>query len=176
MYTSSIMPIYYVRSTKTGNRFVHIAGEGSLPICADAKYLPTNFVEVDNHADLDFHSLCSAFHYHPCRRCLRKLSSSLGVLPNSVQALKGFIYLAWAVGTPRYKIGLSENAVVRIQQLNSSSSTPYPIRLIHCISSNDMVRHEQHLHKTYSAYRVHKEWFELPAEIIMQIMNLHSLD
>jgi len=176
MYTALSMPICYVRSTKTGNRFIHIAGIENLPICADAKYVLTNFVEVDNHADLDFHSLCSTFHYYPCRRCLRKISSSLEALPDFIKGLKGFIYLAWAVGTSRYKIGLTENAVGRIQQLNSSVSTPYPIRLIHCISSNDMVRHEQHLHNTYSAYRVHKEWFELPPEIIMQIMNLHSFD
>lgn len=79
--------------------------------------------------------------------------------------IPGHVYLAWAEGTPRYKIGHAINVKQRIYALNSVLS-PYPIGLVHSFPTDDMLGDKKKLQTAFEAYRVHNEWFELPQEAV----------
>jgi len=68
--------------------------------------------------------------------------------------------LIHAVGTNRYKIGLTVRTVEqRLAELNSSQS-PYPLELIDYISVSDVHSAEKYYHQKYQSDRKHGEWFE----------------
>ena len=84
-----------------------------------------------------------------------------GTAPSSPQP--GYVYLVWAVGTPRYKIGRSKDPARRIEALNTQSC--YPLKLLDSCFFKDCVYHEIRLHALLDKYRVHGEWFEIPQEL-----------
>jgi hypothetical protein len=84
----------------------------------------------------------------------------------------GYIYLLHAVGTNRYKIGLTKNVVRRIAALAKQS--PFPVEVIHHYQTNDMKREESLLHDAFKEYRVHGEWFELPDFAVSEICSLED--
>lgn len=81
--------------------------------------------------------------------------------------LPGFVYIAHAVETPRYKIGRTNNVDLRIESLNEQSC--YPIKLIYYHQFDDCVAQEKRLHRLLKEYRVHGEWFELPDAFLTDI-------
>lgn len=72
---------------------------------------------------------------------------------------EGWVYLLWAQGTNRYKIGRSINPIVRHQTINNQS--PYPLTMLDCFWSIDAVNDEKLYHEQNHVRRVHGEWFEV---------------
>ncbi|MBW4598942.1 MAG: GIY-YIG nuclease family protein [Calothrix sp. FI2-JRJ7] len=75
----------------------------------------------------------------------------------------GYVYLLKAEGTPRYKIGRSNNPLVRSQKITTQS--PYPLIVKDCFWTPDCVTDEKCLHKLFSHCRVHGEYFEFDENI-----------
>jgi len=72
---------------------------------------------------------------------------------------EGWVYLLWAVGTTRYKIGRSANPVARHQTINKQS--PYPTKILDCFWTVDALADEKFYHEVNADWRIHGEWFEL---------------
>ncbi|HYX18345.1 MAG TPA: GIY-YIG nuclease family protein [Nostoc sp.] len=75
---------------------------------------------------------------------------------------EGWVYLLWAKGTTRYKIGRSLNPVARHQTINNQS--PYPLLMLDCFWTVDAVADERLYHQRNNRHRVHGEWFEVDTE------------
>lgn len=85
----------------------------------------------------------------------------------------GHIYFIQASGTNRYKIGLTTRPIEeRMKELNSRQSA-YPLVLIHSVLANVRTV-EKELHKAFSDYRVHGEWFEMMSNEVQQVRNALS--
>lgn len=72
---------------------------------------------------------------------------------------RGYVYVAHAEKTVRYKIGETTNLDQRLYQLNQKQS-PYPIvykNFVYVINAHSV---EHFLHRKYITYKVHNEWFE----------------
>ena len=78
----------------------------------------------------------------------------------------GFIYLIHAVGTDRYKIGLTtRHPEARLSELNSSQS-PFPLELVDWFETDNVTADEGYLHDKFDSYRVHGEWFKFDKRIL----------
>ena len=75
--------------------------------------------------------------------------------------MEGYVYLVHALGTKRYKIGRTTNPDKRMETLKHCS--PFPLKLLGILQTDNFVLEEKRLHKIASSYRVHGEWFELPS-------------
>ena len=83
----------------------------------------------------------------------------------------GHIYFIQASGTNRYKIGLTTRPIEdRMKELNSKQSA-YPLVLIASVQVANVKVVEKELHKAFSAYRVHGEWFELMSNEVQLVRN-----
>ncbi|NEQ65524.1 MAG: GIY-YIG nuclease family protein [Symploca sp. SIO2D2] len=81
----------------------------------------------------------------------------------------GYIYLIRAVGTDRYKIGLTTRSVeARFAELNSSQS-PFPLELIDWFETDDVTADEGYLHEKFASYRVHNEWFSFDKRTLSKV-------
>lgn len=78
---------------------------------------------------------------------------------------EGYVYLMEAVGSPRFKIGLSCQPKRRQKQLNRGQS-PYPIERVHTSKVSNMGRSEEFLKRAFAPWREHGEWFELTPDHI----------
>ncbi|NES20671.1 MAG: GIY-YIG nuclease family protein [Symploca sp. SIO3E6] len=88
----------------------------------------------------------------------------------------GFIYLIHAVGTDRYKIGLTTRSVeARFAELNSSQS-PFSLELIDWFETDDVTEDEKYFHEKYSAYRVHGEWFSFDKRTLSKVRREYQDD
>jgi len=88
----------------------------------------------------------------------------------------GFIYLIHAVGTDRYKIGLTtRHPEARLAELNSSQS-PFPLELVDWFETDNVTADEKYFHEKYSAYRVHGEWFELNKRTLQKVRREYQDD
>lgn len=76
---------------------------------------------------------------------------------------EGHVYLLHAVGTNRYKIGMTQQGRMakRFDEL-SGSQAAFPVELITFIDVSDRYQVEAELHQKFKANRVHGEWFEFP--------------
>lgn len=84
----------------------------------------------------------------------------------------GHIYLIKAIGTTRYKIGLTTRDVeTRFKEINSSQSA-YPLELMGSIYVANVKDVEKELHQKFSSYRVHGEWFIFKDNEIQEVMNI----
>jgi hypothetical protein len=81
----------------------------------------------------------------------------------------GFVYIVQAEGTPRIKIGQTRRRGMRLQQLATSS--PFPLALLREIITADVRSLEKALHQRYDRYRLHGEWFELPAHVLEDLLQ-----
>lgn len=83
---------------------------------------------------------------------------------------EGHIYLIRAVGTNRYKIGLTQSGRMakRFDELNSSQSA-YPLEIVRVIDVQDRYEVEAELHQKFKAHRVHGEWFTLSREKLAEV-------
>ncbi len=72
----------------------------------------------------------------------------------------------------RIKIGISKNISKRLSQLQTGS--PYKLILMGWIESDDDKMLERELHKKYSSYNTHLEWFSLSSSHILAEFKNHS--
>jgi hypothetical protein len=136
-----------------------------LPLCGYGKnsHLRDKFVDVSDSPILDWRLKNSL-----CRKCTGYES-----IPGIYRAKHpGYVYLAWAEGSPRYKIGCSKDLAERGWSLKTSTNNPYPIRIIHSFYCSNIIAGELHMHRQFEQYRVYREWFELPPEAVVQIMSI----
>lgn len=71
------------------------------------------------------------------------------------------IYFLEAVGLGKVKIGFATDVRTRVRDLKVGC--PVPVSLLGCIAGS--MQDEQQLHKQFSAYRSHGEWFFLAGEV-----------
>lgn len=69
----------------------------------------------------------------------------------------GYVYLVWAEGTDRYKIGSAGYPAKRLRELQTGS--PIKLQLIAEKESSDYERQEKLQHQRWKDQRVHGEWF-----------------
>lgn len=84
---------------------------------------------------------------------------------------EGYIYLLHSHHA--YKIGMASHVKKRLQAINGSS--PTPVKLIHSVPTDNMIRAEKYLHGLYAAKRKHFEWFELRARDVALICNSKAM-
>lgn len=81
---------------------------------------------------------------------------------NSIKDVKcgrgGNVYLIWAMGTNRYKIGRSSCIYSRYEVLNNQS--PFPLQVLSHFWTIDAPTDENLYHRYYKQYRQHGEWFD----------------
>lgn len=80
----------------------------------------------------------------------------------SANPVSGSVYLINAVGTNRYKIGITTNIEARLSQLTKQS--PFPLQIEIAFDSFDIRRDEKTLHEKFKKLRVFGEWFDLADE------------
>lgn len=73
----------------------------------------------------------------------------------------------------RVKIGLSRNIQSRIRQLQTGS--PYRLRLMGWIESDDDASLERHLHAKYASQNTHHEWFHLEPYTVLKELKSHGI-
>ena len=76
---------------------------------------------------------------------------------------EGHVYLIQAVGTTRYKIGMTRQGrmVRRFDELNSSQAA-FPLKVVRVIDVDDRFDVEENLHERFKQNRVYGEWFNFP--------------
>ena len=82
----------------------------------------------------------------------------------------GYVYLAHAKHSDRYKIGYSKKPIQREEQLKGQS--PEPITFIHTIKTDDIEKLESDLHLLFQEKRVHGEWFDLSESDVKYVLSL----
>jgi hypothetical protein len=78
------------------------------------------------------------------------------------------VYIFQAEGTTRVKIGRTASLTKRRHAIHTAS--PFPVRVLRAIDTDNAVRLEAMLHQRYRAHRRHREWFELPQEILEALL------
>jgi hypothetical protein len=81
----------------------------------------------------------------------------------------GYVYILHAEGTMRVKIGRSASALLRFETLRTAS--PYPLVILRTIPTSDAVALERMLHQRYSHFRQHREWFDLPHDMLAALLS-----
>lgn len=111
-----------------------------------------------------------AFHDHYFERLPgKKAPSKSGIAEKVYAVIPGSVYLIDAVGSGHTKIGRSGTALARLDSLETAS--PYPLKLLRQINTKDAGALERQLHRRYGAYKVHREWFELPADVLAALLT-----
>lgn len=82
---------------------------------------------------------------------------------------KGAVYIFAAEGTSRIKIGRSAAPAKRKHAIHTAS--PFAIQQLRIIPTEDTVGLEATLHARYAVYRRHREWFELPVDVLQALLN-----
>lgn len=81
---------------------------------------------------------------------------------------KPTVYLLWAVGTRRFKIGYTAGSVdVRAAQIAAMS--PLPLRIV-AERAGDVAL-ERALHAELRRFRLHGEWFSLPEQAVWRVLE-----
>lgn len=83
----------------------------------------------------------------------------------------GFVYLITDDQTG-YKIGRSSDVVRRIRRL--ATATPFDLRIIHVIATDQMEVLENALHVHFASQLIQREWFTLTEQDIWSICRLHG--
>ena len=78
------------------------------------------------------------------------------------------VYLVEAVGSGMYKIGVAGDIRARMKSL--SSGCPFQLRLLAVIGDESRLS-EHREHKRYAEYRTHGEWFQLPPNVVIEIIT-----
>lgn len=87
----------------------------------------------------------------------------------------GYIYLLRATGTNRYKIGRSKNPKSRNKRINYQS--PVPVVLLTEFKCANPVKVEKVIHRDFSRYRRHGEWFKFESEEqAISLFNFHRIN
>jgi hypothetical protein len=83
----------------------------------------------------------------------------------------GYIYLLKS--DHGYKIGKTKRLPERIKHFDIK--LPYPVELIHTITTDDMKRAETQLHERFAGARINGEWFNLKPDDVAYITALSVL-
>jgi Meiotically up-regulated gene 113 len=86
-----------------------------------------------------------------------------------IKGQKGIVYIVRAEGTSRVKIGRSAKDGPRLASLQTAS--PYRLKVLRKIPTEDIAFLERMLHKRYARYRQQGEWFELPAQVLDDLLR-----
>lgn len=81
----------------------------------------------------------------------------------------GYVYIIEAISTGRYKIGRSFSAIVRLGQLDTSSA--FDLKLLRQIKTTDCIGLEHILQDRYEIYKVRREWYMLPPDILAALLQ-----
>lgn len=87
-------------------------------------------------------------------------------------ALKHCVYLI--EGNGHHKIGITSDVKKRLSGLQTSN--PFPLKLIKTWETPDNGLWEDYLHNKYKKYRVQREWFKLPDELLQELIAIHDLN
>jgi Meiotically up-regulated gene 113 len=87
----------------------------------------------------------------------------------SYAIIPGYVYLIEAEGSGRIKIGRSFSAMIRLDTLATAS--PFPLKLLRRIETENASGLERALHRRYAKYKVHREWFALPPEVLTTLLT-----
>lgn len=83
------------------------------------------------------------------------------------------VYVLWAEGTSRFKVGYTKGAVdERAAQIMSMS--PFPLRIV--AEAQGGRKQEMAIHYALRPYRVHGEWFDLPEETVWWLFSEMGVD
>lgn len=85
-------------------------------------------------------------------------------------SVSGYVYLIYAVGTNRYKIGRSISLKTRLQQLQKQS--PYPLEIIYAFKTSNPAWDEAYWQDAYKEHRVYGEWFEFDEDYYRNTVRL----
>jgi hypothetical protein len=75
--------------------------------------------------------------------------------------------------TLRVKIGRSSDIQARLRTLQTGS--PYGLKIMGWINSNDDKKLERTLHERYADQRIHLEWFHLDPEDVLNELKSHGI-
>jgi hypothetical protein len=82
---------------------------------------------------------------------------------------EGMVYIIHNEGTHLYKIGRSWSPQNRKKQLQIGSASV--LHVLREIYHYDCVTLERDLHKKYTTYRKHGEWFALPQDVLRALLH-----
>lgn len=82
----------------------------------------------------------------------------------------GYVYLINMVGTNFYKIGHTTRDVeIRLNEL--STGNPEPLELVNYYKTDNYIKLESWLHRSYKAKKKEGEWFEFDEEFVNEFVN-----
>jgi hypothetical protein len=89
--------------------------------------------------------------------------------------LVGRVYLLWAVGTDRFKIGFTAKKSANSRAYGLESMCPYPIGIVADIPGTTTL--ERSIHREFKEYRVHRgEWFALTEDATWQVLKRFGIN
>jgi hypothetical protein len=83
--------------------------------------------------------------------------------------IPGYVYIIEAIGSGHVKIGRSTSAVIRLDSLATAS--PFPLKLLRHIKTPDASGLERQLHQRYIRFKVHREWYALPPDVLVDLLK-----
>ena len=86
-----------------------------------------------------------------------------------------FVYFIKAKDLNVYKIGRASSPSARLKTIQACS--PIEVTLLHTIHSANSIELEKKIHQIFSKFRLHGEWFEIPAdnETLLVLMSADNL-
>jgi hypothetical protein len=101
---------------------------------------------------------------------LLEKSQSMGAVDPDSSA---YVYIIKSGSANHYKIGQTKDIQTRINQMKTGNPSN-----IHCIATifvNDAIGLERHLHETLFPFKMHGEWFDLPEDVLSEVLNTHFM-
>jgi hypothetical protein len=83
--------------------------------------------------------------------------------------IPGYVYVIDAVGSGRVKIGRTATPLARLETLDTAS--PYDLKILRQIKTPDAAELENQLHTRYAQYKVRREWYALPLDVLDQLLQ-----
>lgn len=95
-------------------------------------------------------------------------------MPALMEWWPGLVYVLWAEGTVRFKIGYTHGLTVHQRASHIETSSPFPLRIL--AAKPGTMKREHELHLALRDYRVHREWFELPEPAVWWLMKQFDIE
>jgi hypothetical protein len=84
---------------------------------------------------------------------------------------KGYIYLIWAEGTNRFKIGKTKGSPYR-RLKNLSTGSSQKLELVGVLLTDTLTVKEKEFHQRFAKYRTEGEWFQFPPTQIKVVLDM----
>lgn len=81
----------------------------------------------------------------------------------------GFVYLIWAEGTDKYKIGVTTDLEKRVAILQTGC--PARLRIISFFKTEDMLAVESGIHAKWCDFQILGEWHQIPPTEISKLLS-----